>query len=84
MRARLRWVLLGAMGLLFLLSIPWYRSSLPAEGGIWLGLPDWVSTALLCYVGVALLNALAWLWTEILDPPRAEETGPEAKAGGEG
>jgi len=71
------------MGLLFVLLIPWYREPFPAGGGIWLGLPDWVSTALLCYVGVALLNALAWLWTEIPDPPPAGEPPSEPGAGGE-
>jgi hypothetical protein len=66
----LRRFLLALIGVLFVLSIPWYRrGGDPAE--LWLGLPDWVTVALLCYAGAALLNALAWLLTEIPDddPP---------------
>ncbi len=52
--------------LLFVLSIPWYRD--PGEaGGLWLGLPEWVAVALLCYVGAALANAAAWLLTDFDD-----------------
>lgn len=63
---RLRAVLLVAVGLCFATSIPWYRRA-GDEGGIWLGLPDWVSVALLCYVAAAVLNCAAWLITEIPD-----------------
>ena len=65
--ARLRVVLLVAIGALYVLSIPWYRESgeLPST---WLGLPDWVALALGCYVGVAVLNSVAWLLTDIRDP----------------
>jgi len=73
MRGRLRLLLLLAIGALYVLSIPWYRT--PGDSpGLWLGLPDWVTVALLCYAGVALLNALAWSLTEIRDdePPRGE------------
>ena len=52
--------LLGATAALFVASIPWYREA-GAEPALWLGLPDWVAVALACYVGVALLNAWAWL-----------------------
>jgi hypothetical protein len=37
------------------------------------GLPDWVAVALGCYLAVAILNALAWLLTDI--PERAETRG---------
>lgn len=74
MRRRVRRLLLLAIGLLYVASIPWYRPA-GAEAEIWLGLPDWVLVAVLCYVGVALLNAAAWLLTEI-----SEEPGPPAAA----
>ena len=61
-RAWARRVCLVGIGLLYVASVPWYRESdVPMR--VWLGLPDWVAVALLCYVGVASLNALAWLWT---------------------
>jgi len=65
-KRRLRSALLLAVGFCFAGSIPWYRTS-GAESGIWLGLPDWVSVALLCYVAAAVLNSAAWLLTEIPD-----------------
>jgi hypothetical protein len=58
--------------LLFALSIPWYRTSGEAALLIF-GLPDWVAVALGCYLGVALLNAIAWLLTDI--PERVETRG---------
>ena len=61
-----RSVCLTLIGLLYLLSVPWYRES--GEGlNLWLGLPDWVAVSVLCYLGVACLNAVAWLSTEIAD-----------------
>lgn len=75
MARRLRRVLISIIALLFLLSIPWYREAGEAPE-IWLGLPDWVAVALGCYLGAALLNAVAWLLTEVpdrdpdSDPPR--------------
>ena len=54
------------MGLLYLLSIPWYRSA-GAETGSWLGLPTWVAVALLCNVVAAVANAAAWLLTDVPD-----------------
>ena len=65
-RARLRIGLLVAIALLYALSIPWYRSS-GGESAIWLGVPDWVAVALVCYVAAAVLNALAWLLTDVRD-----------------
>ena len=67
---RLRGSLLAIVGLLYLISIPWYRSSAgPPE--IHFGLPDWVGVAVGCYVLAAVANALAWLATDVDDgdPP---------------
>jgi len=72
MARRVRVVLLILIGALFAASIPWYRSG-GAEGAQWWGLPDWVLVALLCYIGAALLNCLAWLLTDF----GGEEGGEE-------
>jgi hypothetical protein len=78
-RRGLRRLLLGLIGLLYVVSIPWYRET-GAESAIVLGLPDWVATALACYVGVAILNAFAWLLTEIEDAePLPGERLPEER-----
>ncbi len=65
-----RWLrrgLLAAIAALYGLSIPWYRT--PGEApAIWFGLPDWAAIAVACYAAVALLNAAAWLLTEVEDP----------------
>jgi len=53
-------------------SIPWYRAA--GEPGRWLGLPDWVAVALVCYVAVAVLNSVAWLLTDIPDPDDDERS----------
>ena len=70
MRARARSGLLLLIGALFIASVPWYRETgAPVEtvGG----LPDWVAVALGCYVAVAVLNACAWLLSDVSDagPP---------------
>ena len=65
-RKQLRGVLLGLIALLYGVSIPWYRPT-GAETEIVLGLPAWVSVALGAYVGVAILNALAWILTDVSD-----------------
>lgn len=75
-RRRLQRLLLVAIGLLYVASVPWYREP-GAEPRIWLGLPDWVATALACYGAVALLNALAWLLTEVED---GDPDDPEASS----
>jgi hypothetical protein len=71
-RGGLRRLLLGAIGVLYVVSVPWYRES-GAEPEIWLGLPDWVAVALGCYVAVAILNSIAWLLTEVEDAPPEPE-----------
>jgi ferric-dicitrate binding protein FerR (iron transport regulator) len=63
-RRRLRAVLLSLIALLYVVSIPWYRPSGEVASVVW-GLPDWVSVALACYVAAALLNAVAWLATDV-------------------
>jgi hypothetical protein len=65
-RRRLRSLCLVLIAALFLVSVPWYRES-DAPLALWWGLPDWVAVALICYVGVAVLNGVAWLNTEIPD-----------------
>jgi hypothetical protein len=67
-RRALRRALLVAIALLYVASIPWYRTD--ASAALLFGLPDWVAIAILCYAGAAALNALAWLVTEI---PEAQE-----------
>ncbi|MDJ0785970.1 MAG: hypothetical protein QNK05_04140 [Myxococcota bacterium] len=74
-RQRLRRGLLVAIAVLYAVSIPWYR-----EGGAapehWLGLPDWAAVAVVCYVGVAILNAAAWLLTDV------DDDAPDDSGGG--
>lgn len=66
-RRRIRRALLAGVGALYVASIPWYRT--PGEApGVWLGLPDWVAVAVACYVAAAVLNAAAWLLTEVPEP----------------
>ena len=86
---RLRGALLAAIGILYLVSVPWYRSDdQPLQ--LFLGLPDWVGVAVLCYAAAAVLNALAWLRTPVRDDaPLAESLvrgKPQAGSGelGEG
>ncbi len=77
MASRVRSGLLVAIGVLYVLSIPWYREAgaLPEGGasGGWLGLPDWVGVALACYVAIAVLNSVAWALTEVDDPSLDDE-----------
>ncbi|MCP4038111.1 MAG: hypothetical protein GY944_11005 [bacterium] len=65
-RGRVRAALLVAIALLYIASVPWYRET-GAPIGIVFGLPDWVAIALGCYIGVAILNAIAWRLTEVSD-----------------
>lgn len=74
-KQRLRGLLLTLIALLFVVSVPWYRET-GEEVVMFFGLPEWVAVALGCYVGVAILNSLAWLLTDVIDPedpsPREE------------
>ncbi len=63
---KIRAGLLVLIGVLYALSIPWYREG-GADPELWLGLPDWVAVAVLCYAGAAVLNAAAWLVTDVRD-----------------
>ena len=75
MAQKIRKLLLATIGLLYVLSVPWYRTA-GAEPQLWLGLPDWVAVALACYVGVAVLNSVAWLITDVPDDaPGSGEDG---------
>jgi len=67
-RRRFRFVCLALILALYAVSIPWYRTS-DAPVALWLGLPDWVMTALLCYLAIAVLNAIAWALTDVSDDP---------------
>ena len=67
-RGRLRAALLAAIGVLYLVSIPWYREGGSETGLLW-GLPSWVTVAIGCYLLAACANALAWWLTDIPDPP---------------
>ena len=70
-RKRIRRGLLWLVALLYVASIPWYRTSGETTSRLW-GLPDWVAVALVCYVAIAVLNAVAWLLTDVPDAMSAE------------
>ncbi len=72
-RARVRRWLLAAIGLLYVVSIPWYRRGGEEPGQI-AGVPDWVAVAIACYAAVAVLNALAWLLTDIPEDPERDSS----------
>ena len=65
-RRYLRRLAFAAIGLLYILSVPWYRSDDDAVA-IVLGLPDWVAVALACYVTIAVLNGVAWWLGDVSD-----------------
>jgi hypothetical protein len=65
-RARLRGAILGVIGALYILSIPWYRES-DAEATTVFGFPDWVAVSIGCYLAIAVLNSIAWLLTDVSD-----------------
>jgi hypothetical protein len=65
-RRRVHFACMIVIALLYLVSVPWYRDA-EAPLRLWLGLPDWVAVALLCYVGVAMANALAWIVSDVSD-----------------
>jgi hypothetical protein len=66
-RRTTRCLLLLGVVVLYAISIPWYRSD-DQPLRLWLGFPDWVTTALLCYFAAAALNFAAWHLTEIPEP----------------
>ena len=66
-----RTISLFMIALLYIASVPWYREA-GATPSLWLGLPDWVAVSVLCYVAVAVLNAVAWLSTDVSDDPAPE------------
>jgi hypothetical protein len=74
-RERLRRVALALIGALYLVSVPWYRDT-DAPLRLIAGLPDWVAVALGCYIAVAVLNAVAWLCTDLDDPREADVVEP--------
>jgi hypothetical protein len=73
----LRRFLLALIALLYVVSVPWYRNA-DAPMQIFLGLPDWVAVAILCYAGVAVLNSLAWMLTPVDDAAPLPPTLPES------
>lgn len=81
MGARIRIGLLVGIGLLYLISIPWYRTP-GASPEIWLGLPSWVTVAIGCYAIAAVLNAIAWFLTPIDEDEPGEPGAPPSDARG--
>jgi len=78
-RRRIRRLLLAIIALLYVASVPWYRSPVAGDPpGMVLGLPDWVALALACYVAAAILNAVAWLLTELHDGAEGGQRPDEA------
>jgi hypothetical protein len=75
-------LLLAAIAMLYLFSVPWYRAP-DAPLRLWLGLPDWVATALGCYLGAAVLNAWAW-WLTAIDEPKGAASATATPPAGEG
>lgn len=81
LRGRRRRLLLWLIAALYLFSVPWYRQD---QQGLQLlfGLPDWVTVAVLCYVGAAILNAWAWRLTDVDDQdplPKSLVTRPASR-----
>ena len=68
----LRTICLFLIVVLYVLSVPWYRTA-GEEPGLWLGLPDWVAVSVLCYFAIACLNAVAWLATDVPDDLDADD-----------
>jgi len=78
-RRFLRVICLVLIAVFYVISVPWYRDAdAPLE--IWWGLPDWVTVALLCYVGVASMNAVAWMLADVSDELDEDEFGPAASS----
>jgi len=66
------------IALLYVASVPWYRTGGDTPDLLF-GLPDWVAIALGCYVAVAVLNAAAWLLTEVSDSEDSASGGGPAR-----
>jgi multidrug efflux pump subunit AcrB len=77
-RRRQRLALLATIVVLYVISVPWYRS-VDAPLSIWFGLPDWVAVALGCYVLTAALNSIAWALTDVHDGDPSEPEAPTAE-----
>ncbi len=58
-RGRRAWPPFLGMAVLLVLALPWYREP-GSEPATWVGLPDWLIVAGLCFLGIAALNAWAW------------------------
>jgi hypothetical protein len=71
------------IGILYCLSVPWYRSD-SQELSLFLGLPDWVAVAIICYGLVAVLNSLAWMQTSIEDDAPLPPVLPPRESGKDG
>jgi len=78
-RTRVRAALLVSIGILYLLSVPWYRDP-DAPLRLVLGLPDWVAVALACYGAAAVLNAWAWLVTDVDDERETSGLLPHSRS----
>ena len=76
-RRSLRVACLALIAILYVMSVPWYRDT-DAPLRIWWGLPDWVAVALLCYVGVAVMNAVAWSLMDVSDESEISEASGDA------
>ena len=74
-RKLLRRCVLATIAALYVVSVPWYRST-GDEVQVVAGLPDWVAVAVACYVGVAILNGVAWFLTEVPDGD-VTDSGPQ-------
>ena len=79
MQAQIRKLLFVAIAALYVVSVPWYRTpgSAPA---LWFGFPDWAVLALLCYALIAVLTAVSWWLTDIVDDGDAAAAGDNADA----
>ena len=75
-RSRWRAALLIAIGVLYVLSVPWYRPP-DATPPLLFGLPRWVGVAVVCYFAAAVLNAIAWSITPVPDDIEEAEDTPD-------
>jgi len=82
-KSRLRTGFLVCIGILYCISVPWYRSD-SQELELFLGLPDWVAVAVICYGLVAILNSLAWVQTSVEDDAPLPAVLAHREAGGSG